>query len=160
MVTSPKQVHGVREMLATVLAGRPSRCVGAMMERAEEADQGGEIARVCDFLSLGTNDLTQLVLGLDREQSKSAPVANVTVLRLIDATMRAARGAGIAVDVCGEAASDAAAMPIMVGLGADDLSVAAARDRGVRACVRGLDSSAFPAISRPPLLRHSAAPPP
>ncbi|TMF69365.1 MAG: hypothetical protein E6I15_15120, partial [Chloroflexi bacterium] len=92
-----------------------------------------------DFLSIGTNDLTQLVLGLDREQSKTAPVTDVRVLRLIDATARAARSAGILVDVCGEAASDPKAMPILVGLGIDELSVAAARVGQVRQWVRELD---------------------
>jgi phosphoenolpyruvate-protein kinase (PTS system EI component) len=77
-------------------------------------------------------------LGLDREQSKTAPVTDVRVLRLIDATIRAGREAGIPVDVCGEAASDATAMPIMVGLGADELSVAAARVGEVRERVRNL----------------------
>jgi phosphocarrier protein FPr len=91
-----------------------------------------------EFLSIGTNDLTQLVLGLDREHSKSAPVTDIRVLRLIDATMRAGREAGIPVDVCGEAASDASAMPIMVGLGANELSVAAARVGEVRARVRAM----------------------
>jgi len=156
MVTSSEQVRAVREMLATVLAGRPSPQVGAMIETPEAAHRAAEIARECDFLSLGTNDLTQLVLGLDREQSKSAPVANVKVLRLIDATMRAARDARIAVDVCGEAASDAAAMPIMVGLGVDELSVAAARVGEVRSWVRGLDYAACREISERRLLSQPA----
>jgi phosphoenolpyruvate-protein kinase (PTS system EI component) len=156
MVTSPEQVHAVREVLATVLAGRPSPQVGAMIETPQAAHRAAEIAKACDFLSLGTNDLTQLVLGLDREQSKSAPVANVRVLRLIDATMRAAREAGIVVDVCGEAASDAAAMPIMVGLGADELSVAAARVGEVRSWVRGLDYAGCHEISERRLLGQPA----
>lgn len=147
MVTSPEQVRAVREMLATVLAGRPSPQLGAMIETPEAAYRAAEIAKECDFLSLGTNDLTQLVLSLDREESKSAPVANVRVLRLIDATMRAARATGIVVDVCGEAASDPAVMPIMVGLGADELSVAAARVGEVRSWVRGLDYAACREIS-------------
>jgi phosphoenolpyruvate-protein kinase (PTS system EI component) len=156
MVTSPEQVHAVREVLATVLAGRPSPQVGAMIETPQAAHRAAEIAKACDFLSLGTNDLTQLVLGLDREQSKSAPVANVRVLRLIDAAMRAAREAGIVVDVCGEAASDAAAMPIMVGLGADELSVAAARVGEVRSWVRGLDYAGCHEISERRLLGQPA----
>jgi phosphoenolpyruvate-protein kinase (PTS system EI component) len=156
MVSSPKQVRAVREMLATVLAGRPAPQVGAMIETPEAAHRAAEIAKECDFLSLGTNDLTQLVLGLDREQSKSAPVANVRVLRLIDATVRAARAAGIFVDVCGEAASDPALMPIMVGLGADELSVAAARVGEVRSWVRGLDYAACREISERRLLSQPA----
>ena len=142
MVTSTDQVRGVRGALAAVLAGRPSPELGAMIETPEAAHRAVEIAHEVDFLSLGTNDLTQLVLGLDREQSKSAPVTDIRVLRLIDATMRAGRAARIPVDVCGEAASDAVAMQIMVGLGADELSVAAARVGEVRGRIRELDFAA------------------
>jgi phosphoenolpyruvate-protein phosphotransferase len=138
MVTSPSQVLAVHEALGTVLDGRPAPQVGSMIETPEAARRADEIAHVSDFLSIGTNDLTQLVLGLDRERSKSAPVTDVRVLRLIDSTVRAAHAAGIVVDVCGEAGSDAAAMPILVGLGVDELSVAAARVGEVRESIRGL----------------------
>ena len=110
-----------------------------MIETPEAALGAASIAKVSDFLSIGTNDLTQLVLGLDREQSKSAPVTDRKVLRLIDSTVRAAHAAGIVVDVCGEAASDAVAMPILVGFGVDELSVAAARVGEVRRWIRGMD---------------------
>jgi phosphoenolpyruvate-protein kinase (PTS system EI component) len=109
-----------------------------MIETPDAARRAAEIAKEVEFLSIGTNDLTQMVLGLDREQSKSAPVTDVRVMRLIDATVRAGREAGIPVDVCGEAASDAAAMPILVGLGASELSVAAARVGEVRERARAL----------------------
>jgi len=141
MVTRPQQVTSVREVLSSVLAGRPSPELGAMIETPDAAQGASEIAKASDFLSLGTNDLTQLVLGLDREHSKSAPVTDPRVLRLIDSTVRAAHAAGILVDVCGEAASDPVAMPILVGLGVDELSVAAARVGEVRQWIRGLDFS-------------------
>jgi phosphoenolpyruvate-protein kinase (PTS system EI component) len=156
MVSSRRQVTAVHEVLATVLEGRLAPQVGAMIETPEAAQRASEIANVADFLSVGTNDLTQLVLGLDREQSKSAPVTDVRVLRLIDATARAAREAGIVVDVCGEAASDAAAMPILVGLGVDELSVAAARVGEVRRWIRGLDFAASRAASEKWLLDQPA----
>jgi phosphocarrier protein FPr len=127
-----------------------------MIETPEAARRASEIANVADFLSVGTNDLTQLVLGLDREQSKSAPVTDVRVLRLIDVTARAAREAGIVVDVCGEAASDPAAMPILVGLGVDELSVAAARVGEVRRWIRGLDFAASREASERLLLDQPA----
>src|SRR5260370_23692412 len=139
MVSSPDQVRAVYEMLGNVLDGRPAPQVGSMIETPEAALRAGEIADASDFLSIGTNDLTQLVLGLDREKSKSAPVTDIRVLRLIEATTHAARVAGIAVDICGEAASDAEAMPILVGVGVDELSVAAARVGEVRQAIRGLD---------------------
>jgi phosphoenolpyruvate-protein kinase (PTS system EI component) len=138
MVTSPNQVIAVHEALGAVLDGRPAPQVGSMIETPEAARRADEIAHVSDFLSIGTNDLTQLVLGLDRERSKSAPVTDVRVLGLIGSTVRAAHAAGIVVDVCGEAGSDPVAMPILVGLGVDELSVAAARVGEVRESIRGL----------------------
>jgi phosphoenolpyruvate-protein kinase (PTS system EI component) len=156
MVTSPDQVRAVHEVLGSLLGARPAPQVGAMIETPEAARRAGEIADVCDFLSIGTNDLTQLVLGLDREHSKSAPVTDVRVLSLIDATMRAARAAGIPVDVCGEAASDERAMPILVGLGVDELSVAAARVGEVRQWIRGLDYGGLRESSKNLLLDQAA----
>jgi phosphoenolpyruvate-protein phosphotransferase len=138
MVTSVDQIRYVRRALDVVLEGRQSPQLGAMIETPEAAHRAAEIAEVVDFLSIGTNDLTQMVLGLDREQSKSAPVTDPRVLRLIDGTMRSARKAGIPVDVCGEAASDETAMSIMVGFGVDELSVAAARVGEVRQRIREL----------------------
>jgi phosphoenolpyruvate-protein kinase (PTS system EI component) len=138
MVTNPNQLRVVREILGTVLDGRKTPLLGSMIETPEAALNAEAIATESDFFSIGTNDLTQLVLGLDRERSKSAPVTDIRVLRLIDATTRAARSARILVDVCGEAASDAVAMPILVGLGVDELSAAAARVGEVRKWVREL----------------------
>jgi phosphoenolpyruvate-protein phosphotransferase len=134
MVGDPGEVSRVRAMV-----GDRAALVGAMIETASAASGAREIAGVSDFLSIGTNDLTQSVLGLDREHSKTAPVTDVRVLRLIDATVRAAHDAGIVVDVCGEAGSDPNAMPLLVGLGVDELSVAAARVGQVRQWVRELD---------------------
>jgi phosphoenolpyruvate-protein kinase (PTS system EI component) len=156
MVTKPEQLQAVRQALATVLDGRPAPAVGAMIETPDAARRPGEIAKESDFLSIGTNDLTQLVLGLDREQSKSAPVTDRRVLQLIDSTVRAAHGAGIVVDVCGEAASDVVAMPILVGLGVDELSVAAARVGDVREWIRGLDFAACREASEKLLVDEAA----
>jgi phosphoenolpyruvate-protein phosphotransferase len=142
MVTAVEQVRAVRAVLAEVAGRRPLPELGSMIETPEAAENAGAIAAETDFLSLGTNDLTQLVLGLDREQSKSAPVNHPAVLRLIDITMRAARAAKIPVDVCGEAGSDPLAMPVLVGLGVDELSVAAARVGEVRARIRSLTLAA------------------
>jgi phosphoenolpyruvate-protein phosphotransferase len=142
MVTNPAQLDRVRQALDAVLGRRPQPQLGAMIETPEAALSATAIARHADFLSIGTNDLTQLVLGLDREQSKVAPVLDVRVLRLIDAAIDAAHSARILVDVCGEAASDADAMPVLVGLGVDELSVAAARVGVVRQRVRDLSYAA------------------
>ena len=138
MVTKPDDVRAVRAMLDTVLEGHGMPKVGAMIETPEAAEGAVDIAKLCDFLSIGTNDLTQLVLGLDRERSRKAPVMDPRVLSLIARTVRAGRRAQIPVDVCGEAASDANSLPVMVGLGVDELSVAAARVGQVRQWIRDL----------------------
>ena len=138
MVTKPDDVRAVRAMLDTVLEGHGMPKVGAMIETPEAAEGAVDIAKLCDFLSIGTNDLTQLVLGLDRERSRKAPVMDPRVLNLIARTVRAGRRAQIPVDVCGEAASDASSLPVMVGLGVDELSVAAARVGEVRQWIRDL----------------------
>jgi phosphoenolpyruvate-protein kinase (PTS system EI component) len=148
MVTSLDQIRAVRAALASVLNGRRSPEIGAMIETPEAGRNASEIASEVDFLSLGTNDLTQLTLGLDREHSASAPVTHPAVLGLINLTMRSARAAHIPVDVCGEAASDPAVMPLMVGLGADELSVAAARVGEVRELVRGMEFAHSQKVAR------------
>jgi multiphosphoryl transfer protein len=132
MVTAAEQMRVVRHAV-----GRSAQ-TGAMIETPEAAAGAAAIAQESDFLSIGTNDLTQLALGLAREQSRRAPVLDARVLTLIAQAMRAARAAGIPVDVCGEAASDPNALPVMVGLGADELSVAPARVGQVRQWIREL----------------------
>ena len=138
MVTSRAQVESVRACLQRAVAGGRMPALGAMIETTAAARAAGELAAVLDFLSLGTNDLTQLVLGLDRERSATAPILHPRVLKLVAATIRAGQAAGIPVEVCGEAASDPTATPLLVGLGADELSVGAARVGEVREWVRAL----------------------
>jgi phosphoenolpyruvate-protein phosphotransferase len=156
MITTAAQVREVRAALTAVLQDSPAPEIGAMIETPDAARGAADIAKEVDFLSIGTNDLTQMVLGFDREHSKSAPVTDVRVLRLIDVTMRAGRDAGIPVDVCGEAASDVVAMPILVGLGASELSVAAARVGEVRERVRSLRFDECQKLAADALLGHVA----
>jgi phosphoenolpyruvate-protein kinase (PTS system EI component) len=113
--------------------------LGAMIELPEAAHAAQEIAAECDFLSVGTNDLTHATLGTDRFAQGEAPAHDPRVLRHIAAAADAAKAAGIPLEVCGEAASDPLTVPLLVGLGADELSVGAARVGTVRAWIRALD---------------------
>ena len=146
MVQTPGQVLRARELLDQVMGF--AACsgpipLGAMVETAAAAQLAPELARVSDFLSIGTNDLTASVLGVDRFTTGSARAQDPDVLRLIARTVAAARDAGIAIEVCGEAASDEVTMPLLVGLGIEELSVGAARVGTVRRWVRelGLDEA-------------------
>ncbi len=138
MVTTVAQVVAVRELLSEVMGSGPLPPLGAMIETPEAAQAASELAPVLGFFSLGTNDLTQLALGLDREHSGTAPVTHPDVLRLVAMATRAGRAAGIPVEVCGEAASDPEVVPLLIGLGANELSVGAARVGEIRELVRNL----------------------
>jgi len=140
MVVHSDQMRAIRKVLDDVSgAGQRRPQLGAMIETREAAMSAAAIADVSDFFSIGTNDLTQAALGLDRERSRTAPATDPRVLRLIDVTVRAAHAAELTVDVCGEAGSDPTVLPVLVGLGVDELSVAAARVGEVRQWVRELD---------------------
>jgi phosphoenolpyruvate-protein kinase (PTS system EI component) len=132
MVTEPSQVRAVRELLGGAVA------VGAMVEVPAAATLADQLAAVADFLSVGTNDLASLELGRARDSREPAPAHHPAVLRRIAAVVAAAHAAGIPVEVCGEAASDRRALPLLVGLDVDELSVGAARVGEVRAAVRAL----------------------
>jgi phosphoenolpyruvate-protein kinase (PTS system EI component) len=138
LVRGADDVRLTRAMLA---AHGPRVELGAMIELPEAAEAAQAIAAECHFLSVGTNDLTHTTLGIDRFSHGEAPAHHPQVLRHIAAAAHAAREAGIPLEVCGEAASDPLTVPLLVGLGVDELSVGAARVGAVRAWVRGLDHS-------------------
>jgi phosphoenolpyruvate-protein kinase (PTS system EI component) len=146
LVDDPEQVHAVRSLLLEAAAavgwrGDPPP-LGAMIETPSAARRAAEIAAVADFLSIGTNDLVQYTLGLDREQPLATvrSAADPAVLRHVAATAAAAAAAGVSLEVCGEAAGVPAVAALFVGLGVDELSVAAARLDEVRAAVRSLSA--------------------
>jgi phosphoenolpyruvate-protein kinase (PTS system EI component) len=160
LVTEPAQVRAVRELLARPLAdagvaGSPP--LGAMIELPEAAERAVEIAAEADFLSVGTNDLTAATLGVDRFEAGAAPAHHPSVLRLIAAALEAARARGIPIEICGEAASDPLSVPLLVGLGADELSVGAARVGIVRDWVRELSFDGAAALARRALGAEDAA---
>jgi phosphoenolpyruvate-protein kinase (PTS system EI component) len=133
MVVAPSDLHAVRSMLT-----EPGTQLGAMIETREAAAGAHEIARSSDFLSIGTNDLTASVLDSDRFSPGEAVAHHPRVLAAVAQTVDAARAAGIPVEVCGEAASDPVTVPLLVGLGVDELSVGASRVGAVRRWVRAL----------------------
>jgi phosphoenolpyruvate-protein phosphotransferase len=141
MVVEPGQLRAVREALVESAASVGARLpmLGAMIEVPGAVALADQIVREVDFLSIGTNDLTALQLGLDRSEPGARPAHHPAVLRLVDSVCRAAHSAGITVAVCGEAASDPVAMPLLLGLGVDELSVGSSRVGSVRGWVRALD---------------------
>jgi phosphoenolpyruvate-protein kinase (PTS system EI component) len=139
MVESAADVRAVRRLLDALEQDGEVPALGAMVETAGAADAAADIARASDFLSIGTNDLTHSVMDADRFSPGDAVTHHPLVLRAIARTVAAARDAEIPIEVCGEAASDPVLVPLLVGLGVDELSVGAARVAAVRAWVRALD---------------------
>ena len=131
-------VRGADDVRLTRAMLGPGLSLGAMIELPEAAADAPAIAAECDFLSVGTNDLTHATLGTNRFEHGDAPAHHPRVLRNIASAAEAARAAGIPLEICGEAASDPLTVPLLVGLGTDELSVGAARVGAVRAWIRGL----------------------
>jgi phosphocarrier protein FPr len=116
--------------------------VGVMIEVPSAALLADQLARYADFLSIGTNDLTQYTLAMDRMQAQLADQADglhPAVLRLIAATAQGAAKYGRWVGVCGALAGDPVAVPLLVGLGVTELSVDPVSVPAIKARVRKLD---------------------
>ena len=141
MVRSASELAAARELVERVAAEAqlPVPAIGAMIETPEAAAAAADLTRDAAFLSIGTNDLTHATLGSDRFSAVDAPTRDPAVLRNIDRSVRAAHAAGLPIEVCGEAASDAEMLPLLVGLDVDELSVGAARVGQTRAWIRDLD---------------------
>ncbi|WP_296265734.1 phosphoenolpyruvate--protein phosphotransferase [Pseudomonas sp. UBA6562] len=134
--------------------------VGIMVEVPSAALLAPQLAREVDFFSVGTNDLTQYALAIDRGHpslSAQADGLHPAVLQLIDMTVRAAHAHGKWVGVCGELAADAQAVAILLGLEVDELSVAARSIAEVKALVRETDFQAARALAQAALQQDSAA---
>jgi phosphoenolpyruvate-protein phosphotransferase len=159
MVTEPGQVRAVRAAATTLAERRKQQAplLAAMVEVPAAVAMADRIAPEVGMFSIGTNDLTSFQLGIDRTRPGHSPAHHPAVLRLIADTVLAARGAGIPVEVCGEAASNPLVMPLLVGLGVDELSVGAARVATVRAWVRALDYEEAATVARQALGAESAA---
>jgi phosphoenolpyruvate-protein kinase (PTS system EI component) len=141
MVESAEQVRAARAAVARALAAVPralAPALGAMIETRAAVAAAADIAAEADFLSIGTNDLAHAVLGSDRFAGGAAPAHHPRVLAAMAATARAAARARVILEVCGEAASEPASVPLLVGIGADELSVGAARVGAVRGWIRSL----------------------
>jgi phosphocarrier protein FPr len=124
--------------------------LGIMVEVPSAAMMADLFAKEVDFFSIGTNDLTQYTLAMDRGHPKLAKMADAlhpAVLRLIKNTTEAAHNEGKWVGVCGGIASDVVAVPVLIGLGVDELSVSINGIPAVKAAIRKYDMGRCKAIA-------------
>jgi phosphocarrier protein FPr/phosphocarrier protein len=138
MITGPHEIRAVRAMLNDL---GTKVALGAMVETPSSALLADHLAVEADFLSIGTNDLTQYVLAIDRGHavlSSELDALHPAVLRLIARTAEAAGAVQKTAAVCGSLAADPLAAPILIGLGITELSVPAPAIPRLKAQVRKL----------------------
>ena len=132
MVTSIEELRRVKAMIDEALASVDEPCaqrrpeIGVMIEVPAAVELAGDIAKEADFLSIGTNDLTQYALVVDREDSRMALMSDPyhpAILRMISRVVVAARATGTPVSVCGELAARPDGALALMALGIDSLSV-------------------------------------
>jgi phosphocarrier protein FPr len=143
MVTDITEWRKIKEIYKEVVADFPAARVelGIMIEVPSAALMAEVFAKEVDFFSVGTNDLTQYTLAIDRghpELSRQADSVSPAVLNLINMTVQAADRNGIWVGVCGELASDPLGAAILTGLGVKELSMSVRAIPRIKAHLRKL----------------------
>jgi phosphocarrier protein FPr/phosphocarrier protein len=163
MITDVAELRAVRARLleASRQVGRTAPIeLGVMIETPASALIAAVLAREAEFFSIGTNDLTQYTLAMDRGHPQLAARLDglhPAVLTLIARTAEAAHAQGRGVAVCGGLAADPAAAPILIGLGVRELSCAPAAIPGVKALIGELTLEQCERWARQALEQESAA---
>jgi phosphotransferase system enzyme I (PtsI) len=149
-----------RELAAAAVPFQPDIQVGAMIEIPSAALTADVIAGHVRFFSLGTNDLVQYTLAVDRINENVAYLYEPThpaVLKLVQLTIEAGHRHGIWVGVCGEMAADPVIVPLLIGLGVEELSVAPVAVPLVKDVIRSVEYGKAQELARKALACGSAA---
>lgn len=162
MVTEPDEVRAVRAQLANLSAelNVAAPKLGIMIETPASALLADLLCAEVDFLSIGSNDLSQYTLAMDRLHPTLASrldAVHPAVLRLIQRAAQAGDARGIEVGVCGALASDAAAVPLLLGLGVRELSVVPAQIPRIKGLVRRVSLADCAQLAQHALELDSAA---
>jgi multiphosphoryl transfer protein len=162
MITDTAEIRAVRRMIDDVrreLRITGSIPVGAMIETPAAALLAERVANEVEFLSIGTNDLTQYTLAMDRGHSELAhriDGLHPAVLRLIATTVAAADKHSRFVAVCGGLASEPAAVPVLLGLGVQELSVVPTLIPQLKSLIRTLTLDACRSLAQRALALDTA----
>lgn len=149
LINEVSEIHATRDLLDACAAELreegveipDSYSLGAMIETPAAAISSEALARHVDFFSIGTNDLVQYTLAVDRGNSRLAHLYNPfhpAVVRLLHRTIEAGREAGIEVSVCGELAGNPLGAFMLIGMGIDSLSVGPAALAEIKKVIRSV----------------------
>ncbi|SKA58151.1 phosphoenolpyruvate--protein phosphotransferase [Enterovibrio nigricans] len=150
MIQSIEEIRWVKEQIATVKAVMDSEGVaygdielGIMVEIPSVAFIMDQFCKEVDFFSIGSNDMTQYLLAVDRDNDNVAKLYNSlapSFLRLLKAVVEGAHEHGKWVGLCGELGANKKVLPLLVGAGLDELSMAAPSIAPTKAALRQFDS--------------------
>lgn len=162
MIATVEELRQAKAMLAQEQAatGAPAIPVGVMIEVPSAALMASQLAREADFFSIGSNDLTQYTLAMDRGHPKLASQADAlhpAVLKMMAMACDGAREHGKWVGLCGALASEPMAVPLLIGLGVTELSVSVPAIAAIKALVRRLSLAECQVLAREVLAMSSAA---
>ena len=151
MIISVEEVRKIKEIVAEVKKELTDLSIpfkdvelGVMIETPAAVLVSDELAKEVDFFSIGTNDLTQYTLAIDRQNAKLGDFYNPhhkAILRMIETVVKNAHAAGIWAGICGELGADLSLTETFLKMGVDELSVSPAMVLRVRKIVRETDTS-------------------
>ena len=151
MIISVEEVRKIKEIVAEVKKELTDLSIpfkdvelGVMIETPAAVLVSDELAKEVDFFSIGTNDLTQYTLAIDRQNAKLGDFYNPhhkAILRMIETVVKHAHAAGIWAGICGELGADLSLTETFLKMGVDELSVSPAMVLRVRKIVRETDTS-------------------
>jgi phosphotransferase system enzyme I (PtsP) len=158
MISSLEEIRRVKELLVEVqnelrtegYAFDPNASIGMMLEVPSAVCLAAHLIQEVDFFSLGTNDLIQYVLAVDRNNRKVAPLyepLHPAVIQFMAQAVGAAKHAGKRVSICGEMAADPVCTLLLVGLGFDELSMGPFFIPVIKRLIRALDYQAAQSLA-------------
>ena len=162
MISTLEDLHEAKQVAEQVrqeLGVAPVE-IGIMVEVPSTVLMAAEFAKHVDFFSIGTNDLTQYTLAMDRMHAalaKNVDGLHPAILRMIDMTVRAAKGAGKWVGVCGGVAGDPLGAAILSGLGVTELSMSLPSIAAVKSSLRKIKRADAENLARRALACSTAA---
>lgn len=150
-ITCVDEIKSAKKLIEKIAGNDSNVKVGIMIETPAAALLTDKLAKYVDFLSIGTNDLSQYIMAADRGNDKVSRLCSYyqpAVIKAIDITVKAAFYAGCEVEICGEAAADSAFIPVLIGMGLTSFSVSGAALLKVRKVISECDADSAAAITK------------